>query len=924
MKLYRLKEKFPVLYSPLSIGIYITLIFFFLSINYYNIRSLNDSERVTNFLYDLIETLDLKSEDLFFKWRGPIDPPDNIALVAIDDEALKKIGRWPWPRSLIAKLIDQIFQYEPKSLGLDIVFSEQDHTNSNVFEKLKKFNLLKTNSKQKTEDLIPSEDIELSNVIQKNKDKIVLGTFGTKLFVNMVESHSSFQDYCRNIAFQRINSDKFVKLNSSFIVDDLSDDFVELPFDAILNPIFDQIEKRATEKFLRFVRVTDEKLLEKYDKNELESIKHESDLKYCYKWFKSDDNFLTENITKQYRELFKGTKVELFPKFTKSIDQFIKMIPAHPIPQTDLWTINTDLIQNSAEYTASFNAEQDQDGSIRHSPLFFRTGNKIGLSFIPSLALQTYLVGTGYQARVLIRQDESNAKQKIISDFFIVDPKIMKECENPENCPEAFIQNIPVNKQGRIRMNYYGPGNTLPYISAAEILNDKQFIGKKQMIHSNDGKFVIKTEYVNKEDFIKDKFLILGPTAVGIYDLRVTPFDKNFPGPETHLTTLANLLDGNFYKISNTEYVWMPWLILLIGISFTLLINYLNATYSFIFGLFSLVSLYIAEWFVFKNGIFFTNIIVLFLLLSLLIILNFYKYLLEENKKNYLRTSFSKYVSPKIVDQILQHPENLKLGGQKLRLTVFFSDIRGFTQISEKLDPESLTNLLNEYLTPMSDIITDNMGTIDKYMGDAIMAFFGAPVVYNDHAIKACRAALQNIECLEELKLKFNKRNLPSIEIGIGLNTAEVSVGNMGSSNIQNYTVMGDGVNLGSRIEGLNKEYGTQILISEYTYNEVQTHFTTREIDFVRVKGKDQAIKIYELISEGPPNKKKQEILNYFSEALVLYRKKHFNKALEVFLKVIDIDPEDGPTLVYLRRCEELISNPPPEDWDGIMNMKTK
>ncbi|TGK56115.1 adenylate/guanylate cyclase domain-containing protein [Leptospira wolffii] len=225
-----------------------------------------------------------------------------------------------------------------------------------------------------------------------------------------------------------------------------------------------------------------------------------------------------------------------------------------------------------------------------------------------------------------------------------------------------------------------------------------------------------------------------------------------------------------------------------------------------------------------------------------------YKILTEEENVKYIRTTFSKFVSKDVVDELLKNPENLNLGGSKKDITIFFSDIRGFTTMSEKMGPEELVQFLNQYLSEMTEIIIEFKGTIDKYMGDAIMAFWGAPVPLEDHAYYACAASIAQMRRLAVLKEEWKSRDLPVMDIGIGLNSGPAVVGNMGSSHRMDYTCMGDTINLGSRLEGSNKEYGTNIIISEYTYEKVKDRIIARELDLVKVKGKTKPVRIYELI----------------------------------------------------------------------------
>jgi adenylate cyclase len=278
-----------------------------------------------------------------------------------------------------------------------------------------------------------------------------------------------------------------------------------------------------------------------------------------------------------------------------------------------------------------------------------------------------------------------------------------------------------------------------------------------------------------------------------------------------------------------------------------------------------------------------------------------------------------------VVEEMLKNPDKLKLGGEKKDLTVLFSDIRGFTSISERMTPEGLVKFLNEYLTKMTDLVFKYDGLLDKYMGDAIMAIWGAPLDQPDHVRRACLTALDMVEELHRLQKKWSAEGMPFLNIGIGVNAGPMVVGNMGSDRRFDYTVMGDSVNLGSRLEGLNKTYGTNILASEMTFEKVKEEFLGRELDLVRVKGKDRPVKIYELLSlVKTASADQQALAGDFHDALVEYRKRNWDRAREGFQAVLAKFPHDGPAKLYLERCETLSKNPPPADWDGVYTMTTK
>ena len=358
------------------------------------------------------------------------------------------------------------------------------------------------------------------------------------------------------------------------------------------------------------------------------------------------------------------------------------------------------------------------------------------------------------------------------------------------------------------------------YISMADMLTDSPTAPVEQLVYNKEYERWVETKTtVSKSDFLKDKILIFGATAKAIYDLRVTPFDENFPGAETHVNIVDNLLRNDFLFSSREEEWQMPIFLLVLGIILSFLISNLGAVSGILLTSFVMAgTIVIDSLYFFQQGLVLAIIFPIFLIGGLYVALTFYKYFTEERGKKELKQTFQKYVSPAVVDEILSDPENIELGGKKLRMTVFFSDVRGFTTISEKLDPRALSDLLNFYLTPMTELVFQNKGTLDKYMGDAIMAFFGAPIHYHDHAKHGCRCALESLEKLKEIQEDLKKKGLPMIDIGIGLNTGDMSVGNMGSETVRSYTVMGDAVNLGSRLEGITKQYGTRIVISEFTY----------------------------------------------------------------------------------------------------------
>jgi adenylate cyclase len=310
-----------------------------------------------------------------------------------------------------------------------------------------------------------------------------------------------------------------------------------------------------------------------------------------------------------------------------------------------------------------------------------------------------------------------------------------------------------------------------------------------------------------------------------------------------------------------------------------------------------------------------------FLALSLM------KFLRTAREKGYIRNAFAHYLSADVINELLTDPDKLSLGGEKKYMTAMFTDVKGFSTISEKLDPQDLVRLLNIYLTEMSDTIMSQRGTIDKYEGDAIIAFFGAPVAYPDHAERACYAACR----MKSLEEELNKRTMESkmspspILTRIGINTGDMVVGNMGSAKKMDYTIMGNAVNLAARLEGVNKQYGTWMLMSEATYKEGGANYVCRKLDRVRVVGINEPVRLYELVGNKQfVTSQKKEIVERFHAALDVFEQKEWESAQKTLLEILALDPEDGPAGVYSKRCAEFLAKAPPPNWDGVFNLTAK
>ena len=383
---------------------------------------------------------------------------------------------------------------------------------------------------------------------------------------------------------------------------------------------------------------------------------------------------------------------------------------------------------------------------------------------------------------------------------------------------------IPTDEYGRMLINYRGPNRIFPQYAISDIL-----------------------DRATPPGVFKDKIVLIGATAIGLYDLRVTPFSTNMAGIEKHANVVDNILRHDFIRRSETAVVF---LIMLFAIALGLALPRLGATA----GVLAFLALFLGYlgfvYYLFAaKGIWFNLVYPSSALLFGYTSQTAYRFFMEERRARDIRKMFSSYVSKRIVDELIRDPSKAKLGGDRKEVTVLFSDIRGFTSFSEKHEPEEVVSLLNEYLGAMTNIVFEHEGTLDKFIGDAIMALWGAPVGQPDHAERACRCALAMIEKLKELQKKWAAEGKHVIDIGIGINTGGMVVGNMGAEGKKmDYTAIGDNVNLGARLESLTRQYNSHIIISEYTFAKVKDIVEVTELGTVTVKGKQQPVMIYNLL----------------------------------------------------------------------------
>ena len=546
------------------------------------------------------------------------------------------------------------------------------------------------------------------------------------------------------------------------------------------------------------------------------------------------------------------------------------------------YTANIEILQNSA-YGGGFfdNPLLDDDGVFRRVPLLQDYDGQIH----ESLALALTRAALGSPKIVLDIQSSDETKKELFLEGVAIG--------------ETYI---PVDDNAGVLVPYIGGRKSFKYIPAIDVLNQ-----------------TVKMEELN------DKIAIFGTSAPGLLDLRTTPLEAAYPGVEVHANIVQGILDHRILHQPGYTKGFEFIVLMILGLTLTFALPVLSALWGTVLSL-STVTLLIAAnlvaWTEYQLVLPIATpviMVVLFFTLQMM-----YGFFIESRGKRQLAHLFGQYVPPELVEEMSIKMEEINLDGEIKDMSVLFSDVRGFTTISEGMEPKELTEFINGFLTPITRIIHDQRGTIDKYMGDAVMAFWGAPLDDQKHALHALNAAMLMIEGMEKLQSEFTAKGWPEIKIGVGVNSGPMNVGNKGSEFRVDYTILGDAVNLGSRLESLTKVYGVDIIVGEATKYEVP-EYEYRELDRVRVKGKDKPIIIYEPLGliETIDKSIRQDIKR-FHLGLKHYRARHWDEAEREIFALSSIDKDRKIYQIYLDRIMAYRNNPPPEDWDGSFTHTSK
>ncbi len=537
---------------------------------------------------------------------------------------------------------------------------------------------------------------------------------------------------------------------------------------------------------------------------------------------------------------------------------------------------NLEMLTASAAASGYFTTTIDPDGVVRWMPLMIQGGEDL----FPPLAVLCawYYLG---RPQLMVRVGRYGVEGIQMGDRF-----------------------IPTDEIGQLLINYLGPPKTFPHVSIADILRGTVPTGT-----------------------FTDKIVLVGATAVGTHDLRTTPLSPVYPGMEIHATVIDNILTQHFMAKPRWSKIYDLLAIVVLAAMMGIALPRMGALRGVIVAA-GLVVLYtvIARWLFVHSRVWLNMVYPLLAIFSTHVTLTVYYYFTEERERKKVKETFRHYVSPVVIDEMLKDPHRLTLGGEEKVLTVLFSDLEGFTTYSERYTPHEMIDILSEYYGRMTEQIFAYHGTLKEYVGDELMAIFGAPVEELDHAERACTTALAMRDQRNALVSEWAEMGRPRLKARTGINSGPMLVGNLGSKYRFAYGVLGDQVNLGSRLEGLNKTYGTEILIGENTARLVEGSFLLREIDMVRVKGKKQHVRVYELLTrlgESLP-REQEKALSFYADGLEAYRQQLWGEALSLFQQSLALWPEDGPSRTMAERCRIYQDAPPLEEWDGIFEQVHK
>ncbi len=626
-----------------------------------------------------------------------------------------------------------------------------------------------------------------------------------------------------------------------------------------------------------------------------------------------------------------------FDRIYKEIDPLKLIVNSQTrFPEYKMLYVPVDPIYKGSKGFGFTNVDLDQDHILRKIPLFIQYNKQI----FPELALRPLLDYLNLSA-----QNMDFSKSNLV---------LLKDASFPDNTKRDI--RIPLTDKGEMIINWANTkwGKAFEHYNwemliryqdrkkqikilvedpeseeAKKIIDDvlKSFNleNTKELLQIVLAKLRKDKDLIGKEIHrkVQGKICFVGLTATATSDIGAIPVDPFAPMVLARANIFNTILQEDFlYPLTKWEN---SIILLLLTLVFGLIVIRLKVVAIPILGIGIIISYLFLSLLALSNGIIVETVSVINALMVNTIAITTYKYRSSDIEKKVIKSAFQQYLAPKVIQELLDDPSKLALGGDRREITAFFSDVAGFSTISEKLSPDELVQLLNDYLTEMCDIIVKYEGTVDKFEGDAIIAFWGAPIDQKDHARRACFASIDMQKRLIELRQQWRSQGRAEMMVRIGVNSGPAVVGNMGSKSRMDYTMMGDTVNLASRLEGANKFYSTYTMISEDTYRLVEGNVDCRQLDKVRVVGKNEAVTVYELLNrKGRTKGPLADAVEFYHKGLEYYKQQQFSEAVNHFQSVLDLIPDDGPSTNYIDRCNQYLISPPPMDWDGVHELTSK
>jgi CHASE2 domain-containing sensor protein/class 3 adenylate cyclase len=847
--------------------------------------------------------LELRLLDQMFQWRGPVKAEPKVVIAAIDERSLEAYGQWgSWRRTLFKLGLERLRAAGADTVGWDIVFAgPRQYTDTAMGQRLE--NLLRDLDTGATGEALEQGFEQAGAALGHGAQSLQQAALDDdelkRLDAAVRERHRSGVTSARGelttaqdkLTALRTLSQRFVSKTEA-VTDNMRQEAAGESPDAILAAAIDEHSGNTVLGYIALFEEEEEEL----------SRPETADRNFC-----RVASAAIDSIAVGWGLPAEGEQVAV-PIYRDDAKPGVHTLI--PRARGGFVAPNREFA-SAAQNLGTFALNPDPDGVCRRLPLlvYYATASapregwdeecsyEVGNYLLPSLALST---ASQLLEAPPIPIAHPNFKRGIQSLSFSVSRDVIErlcrlrtggtDAASVQACVDGFpgermadsvVIDLPTTPTGEMLVNYYGPEKTtFPRISYSDIVA---------------GTF--------KPELVKGKVVLVAATAIATHDQRVTPFSAFAPGVEVHAAAIQNIIDGHFL-FRHTLAVPIEILFML-GVA--LLLGLLLPRISIPAGIVVTLAIAVSYWalntfLLFRQGYWFYLVLPVLQIFLTWAGATVFGYLVEGREKARITAQFGTYVSPEYVQELINNPDVIGLSGAEREMTVLFSDIRGFTTMSERLAPEELTRFLNEYLTPMTYCLQRNQGTLDKYMGDAIMAFFGAPKWFDDHAVKGCLTALEMMDELRELRTKWRA---------------------------EEGTVLGDNVNLGSRLEGLNKNYATNIIVSQTTFQAAGGLVYGRELDSVAVKGKKEPVRIFEVMGKGRPVDWQGELIEVFERGLAAYRQQDWDQATELFKTSLRLRKDatgtpDATSHMYLERVHLLQKNPPGPDWDGVWKMTTK